>query len=686
MTDPALDLLRTALGPEASFREHQREALEAIVERKERLLLVQRTGWGKSVVYFLATKMLRAQGHGPALLISPLLSLMRDQQRFADRLGVRARRWDSSNTEEWEAVQKELEANECDLLLVSPERLANSSFREKVMPLLRPGIGLFVVDEAHCISDWGHDFRPDYRRIRSMLAGLPKGVPVLATTATANDRVIQDVEEQMGSGFGTLRGALARRSLRLQTVKLRDKAERLAWLAQELPKLEGTGIVYALTQRDCERVADWLSSKGIHARAYHAGLEDREELEDDLLNNRVKALVATVALGMGFDKPDLRFVVHYQRPGSPVAYYQQVGRAGRGVDRALGVLLAGAEDKEIQSHFIRTAFPEPEQMREILGEIADSEDGLTVGALAARVNLGQRRISQALKLLMVDGAIRRRSKLYVRTPTHWEPDSERWSAVRRQRVEEMKQMDAFLDTDRCLMEFIAQELDDPHAEPCGVCANCAGSLVETSPADDLVREASEFLRRTDLPIHPRKRWPSIPSREIKGNIPEEELCETGRALSVYNEAGLGALVRVGKYEDGNFSDELVEVSVELVRDRWRPEPFPQWVTCVPSLRHPRLVPEFAARLAAGLGLPFRPVLSKIEERKEQKEMENSAHQFVNVDDVLRVDEAAVLKQPVLLVDDIVDSKWTLTVAASLLGRADCPAVFPFALASAGGSR
>lgn len=330
----ALRLLKIALNnPTAEFRDGQWEAIETLIENRSRLLVVQRTGWGKSLVYFLATRLLRDRGNGLTLLISPLLALMRNQIAAAERIGVKAVTINSSNTEEWKAVQTELLAEQVDILLISPERLANEEFRETILLPISQKIGLFVVDEAHCISDWGHDFRPDYRRIVRILQALPSNIPALATTATANNRVINDIIAQLGSNLHITRGTLTRKSLQLQNIYLPRKAARMAWLANHLPNLPGSGIIYALTVRDADRVADWLKTQGIDTKAYHAELtnEERITLEDKLLNNKIKALVATTALGMGFDKPDLGLVIHYQRPGSVVHYYQQVGRAGRAV-------------------------------------------------------------------------------------------------------------------------------------------------------------------------------------------------------------------------------------------------------------------------------------------------------------------------------------------------------------------
>ena len=380
-----LDHLHEMLGPDASFRPGQLEAIEAVARDRGRVLLVQRTGWGKSAVYFIATKLLREQGAGPTLLVSPLLALMRNQIEMAARIGVRAETINSTNPDEFEPIVQRLADDQIDLLLVSPERFANERFRDEMLSVIARTVGLLVVDEAHCISDWGHDFRPDYRRIVRVLEALPADVPVLCTTATANDRVIADITDQLGSSLRTYRGTLDRESLALAVADVPSQAERMAWLAETIPGLDGSGIVYVLTIADGERVAAFLRRQGIEAEAYSGATDndDRIRLEQALLANELKVLVATSALGMGFDKPDLGFVIHYQSPGSPIAYYQQVGRAGRALDHAPAVLLCGVEDREIQDYFIETAFPPQEQAEAIVSlvgrrrraDVAERADG-----------------------------------------------------------------------------------------------------------------------------------------------------------------------------------------------------------------------------------------------------------------------------------------------------------------------
>ena len=682
----AVDLLRQILGVGAQFREGQWEAIDAIVSRRSRVLVVQRTGWGKSLVYFLSTKLLREQGAGPTILVSPLLSLMRNQIEAASRIGIRASTINSSNRAEWEAAEAALASDSCDILLISPERLANERFMSSVLPGMSGRAGLFVVDEVHCISDWGHDFRPDYRRILRIIDRLPGGMPVLGTTATANDRVVADVQQQLGEGLLVLRGPLARTSLRLQNIVLSSQAERLAWLAENISKFKGSGIVYCLTVADVERVANWLKSQGISAEAYHAGDDakvDRESLERSLLANELKTLVATVALGMGFDKPDLAFVIHFQRPGSVVAYYQQVGRAGRAVDRAYGILLSGSEDDDIQDYFIESAFPAPETMTSILNELA-STGGLSINELLARVNVSRSMAERALKLLEIDDAVETRfdkKTRYFRTNNDWQPDIDRINRIIALRRAELAQMQSYVAHRGCLMEFLAQALDDPGAKACGVCANCQGRGFQPPASSELISHAVEFLGRVDIVLEPKKRWPIDMSISATSVIPAEMRNATGRSLCFYGDAGYGRLVRQGKYERGKFDDQLVDASAEFIRTRWYPDPFPAWVTAIPSRRHPGLVYDFASRLAHELGIPFVAALVRTSEAPEQKLMANSSMQARNVAGTLST-TPQIPSGPVLLVDDIVDSGWTLTLAGWLLRTNGSGVVHPFTLARA----
>lgn len=678
--------MRQMLGPQAQFREGQWQAIDAIVRRRGRVLVVQRTGWGKSLVYFLSTKLLREQGAGPTILVSPLLSLMRNQIEAASRIGVRALTINSSNRAEWDVAEAALAKDSCDILLISPERLGNDRFMRSVLPGVSGRAGLFVVDEVHCISDWGHDFRPDYRRIIRVLQSLPAEIPVLGTTATANDRVVADVQQQLGPELVVLRGPLARASLRLQNIVLTSQAERLAWLAENIQKFKGSGIIYCLTVADVERVTNWLKLQGITAEAYHAGDDakiDRQALEQALLENELKALVATVALGMGFDKPNLAFVIHFQRPGSVVAYYQQVGRAGRAVDRAYGILLSGSEDDDIQRYFIESAFPPPETMTSILDALSAGK-GLSINDLLARVNVSRSMADRALKLLEIDGAVEikfDKKVRYFRTSNPWQPDIERTNRITALRRAELTQMQTYVAHRGCLMEFLARALDDPEATTCGVCANCQGRGFSADTTTELVKQAAEFLGRVDIVLEPRKRWPQDISLSETSVIPAELRNAPGRSLCYYGDAGWGRLVREGKYEHGRLDDQLVDAAARLIRERWQPEPFPEWITAIPSRRHPVLVYDFASRLAESLGIPFVAALVRTSEAAEQKLMANSSMQARNVAGTLNTIKE-VPAGAVLLIDDIIDSGWTLTLAGWLLRETGSGVVHPFTLARA----
>jgi ATP-dependent DNA helicase RecQ len=681
--DRAGELLRELAGPDASFREHQLEAVRDLVSDRARVLCVQRTGWGKSAVYFLATALLREAGAGPTLIVSPLLALMRNQIAAAERIGIRAHTVNSTNREAWSEVRELLEADAVDVLLISPERLNNPQFRTAMLPLFAERVGLLVVDEAHCISDWGHDFRPDYRRIADMLERLPDGVPVLCTTATANDRVVADVEEQLSvgraSGLRTYRGPLGRSSLRFEVVDLPGQADRLAWLATHLPELPGSGIVYTLTKRDADLVADWLNGHGVAAEAYSgdSATDRRIQVEDRLLRNDLKAVVATSALGMGYDKPDLGFVVHYQAPGSVIAYYQQVGRAGRGIERAEVVLLRGAEDRRIQDFFIEQAFPRREVVDRVLEHLdAVGGDGASTAELMGQVNLGKSRVEAMLKVLDVEGAVQREgSRWLARDGSPWTYDGERYeriTALRRREQAAMAQLGA---DGRCLMRALQEELDDPAPTDCGRCSVCAGPRYDGRLDEVLVRQAALHLRSRPLILEAKKMAPDAQGAMKK--IPEAVRVEEGRALARLGDGGWDPLVRQGR-RDGHFADELVDAAAEAVRSWGVPV---AWVTAVPSRRSGELVPDFGRRLAERLGLPYAPVLERTGDAPPQREMANSQQQVANV----RGQFAVTGERPegaCLLVDDIRFSGWTLAmVGGQLRGRGGGP-VYPLALATA----
>ena len=705
----ACELLRKLTGCEdAVFRDGQYEAIEALVVRHRRALVVQRTGWGKSAVYFIAALLQRRAGAGPALIVSPLLALMRNQVEAAGRAGVRAATINSSNVTDWEEIAEAIEQDLLDVLLVSPERLVNPRFRDTQLPQLLARAGLVVIDEAHCISDWGHDFRPDYRRIRSLIRELPDRVPVLATTATANQRVVTDVAEQLAVGgheVFTLRGALARDSLRLGVLELGSSARRLAWLVEHLGSLPGSGIVYCLTVANAEDTAAALAAAGHRVLPYtgRTDLPERVAAEQALLANEVKALVATSALGMGFDKPDLGFVVHLGAPSSPVTYYQQVGRAGRATEAADVLLLPGREDQEIWRYFATNAMPTRQRAASVLEALAASDVPLTVPALESRVELRRGALELLLKVLAVDGAVENRAGGWAATGAEWTYDEERYSRIAAARVAEQQAMLEYenLGHARCRMEFLTAALDDPHSRPCGHCDTCTRPWYPTGVTAEAQVAAQSALERVGVVLEPRTQWPPgldrftgvMGGEVVKGRIPLAERVEPGRVVARLTDLGHGNALRElfasdadGKPVDAEVPPQLAGACLQVLRE-WDWDERPAAVAWVPGLSRPRLVAALGEGLArAGrlrvlgpLGLaPGAALLPRANSTFRVRDLWTRFHVTPQQEAVL-----PGLPGPVLLVDDLVDSRWTMTVAGRLLKRAGARAVLPFALAATG---
>ncbi len=690
MRTSAQERLRALAGPDARLRDDQWTAIRTLVAERGRALVVQRTGWGKSAVYFVATALLRELGEGPTVIVSPLLALMRNQVAAAARAGVHAATINSANMHDWDAVHESVAEGNVDVLLVSPERLNNPDFRDTVLPKLTASAGMLVVDEAHCISDWGHDFRPDYRRLRTLLTELPTGVPVLATTATANDRVVRDVAQQLGLADESmvLRGPLDRESLHLGVLRLPTAQARLAWLAENLERLEGSGIIYTLTVAAAEELASFLSERGFTVSAYTGRTDtaERQQAEEDLLANRVKALVATSALGMGFDKPDLGFVVHVGAPQSPISYYQQIGRAGRGVRRADVVLLPGTEDRDIWSYFSSLAFPQETLVRQVLAALDDAGSTLSTPTLEPRVDLSRNRLEMVLKVLDVDGAVRRVRGGWESTGAPWEYDRERYERIADARAVEQRAMMDYQTTDGCRMEFLLRQLDDPHAAPCGRCDNCTGQRWTSEVSDESENAARERLRRPGVEITAKKQWPTgmaVLGVPLSGKIAKGQGAETGRALGRLTDIGWGNRLRdlFASPEDTEIPEDVFTACVKVL-SAWEWAKRPVGVVTMGSTRRSRLVSSFGERIASIGRLPLLGTVRTGPASIRANSAQRLAHLWgsISVPD----DVAARLSEvdgPVLLIDDRVDTGWTMTVAAALLRDAGAGAVLPFALAT-----
>lgn len=690
----ALACLQGALGDDsADFRDGQWEAIDHVVNSRGKLLVVQRTGWGKSAVYFVATRLLRDQGMGPTIVVSPLLALMRNQVDAARRLQLNPVTINSTNQERWDEFIRGILQDEYDVIFISPERLSNEFFAEEVLAPIAGRLGMLVIDEAHCISDWGHDFRPDYRRLVNVLRYVPPQTPVLGTTATANDRVVNDIRSQLGD-VEIQRGPLTRESLALENVELKDQASRMAWLVDFIGKQDGTGIVYVLTKRTAESVANWLKQNGITAEPYYSGVTlpthpesnmCRDYLEKKLLTNEVEVLVATVALGMGYDKPDLSYVVHFQTPGSIVGYYQQVGRAGRGISEATGVLMNGQEDAEIHEYFRRSAFPDKQTVNKLLNQLGRG-DGYSVRELEGYFNMSQTKLNGILKFLSVENPspVTKQKSKWKRTPVAYELDTQRIDRLTGQREIEWQEIKDYVATDGCLMAFLQQALDDPQPKACGKCVNCLGRPVVDVELDaGLIQSAQRFLRQAETVLTLPKQSPkgAFVEYEIPYNIPQHQRALEGRILSRWGDAGWGTLVKEGIYA-GGFDDALVEATAELYQKRWDKVVEPLWVTCVPSMRSGDLVPSFAMKLAKRLGLPFASVIRQVKDHQPQRDQVNRFYRCQNLDGVFEVD-SELPGGPVLLVDDLINSGWTLAVTSLLLRRKGSGDVLPLALSSVG---
>lgn len=694
----ALAKLRALVqNPDAQFHDGQFEAISALVAERRRALVVQRTGWGKSAVYFIASLLLREQGYGPTLIVSPLLALMRDQVAAAERAGVRAAAINSANVLEWREILEKLRRDEIDVLLVSPERLNNPSFREQQLPMLLNRLGLLVIDEAHCISDWGHDFRPDYRRIRDLIAKLPQNLPVLATTATANSRVVQDVAEQLAGGSQevfTLRGTLARDSLRLGVLRLPSPRMQLAWLLSHIEDFKGSGIIYTLTVSAAEDIARLLKDAGHEVAAYtgRTDLEERERLESALKNNEVKALIATSALGMGFDKPDLGFVIHVGAPSSPVAYYQQVGRAGRGSINADVLLLPGPDDSEIWEYFATSSMPDRVRATAVLDALSQVDGAMSVPALESAVNLRRSPLELLLRVLAVDGAVERVAGGWMRTDMPWSYDEQRYKRVAASRVHEQRLMIDYENSRGCRMEFLTKALDDPKSQPCGRCDNCAGRWYDDHIPDTSKDDAQAALVRAGVPIEPRKMYPSGLDRlghTLKGKIPADEQVSIGRALARLTDLGWGSRLRqlFADPEDKPIDQAMFDACVKVLAE-WNWDERPVGVVAMPSQKRGQLITSLAQGLATVGRLKY---LGQLEYRgmpPKDGPGGNSAFRVAAVADVFDVPAQleAMLSNapgPIMLVDDLTDSRWSLAMAGRALRIAGAPGVLPFTLGIAG---
>jgi ATP-dependent DNA helicase RecQ len=677
--DEHLERVLAALaGPEARARDDQRLAVRSLVVDRARVLVVQATGWGKSAVYWAATSALRAGGGGFTLVVSPLLALMRDQVSAAERAGLKAATINSTNIDDWDDVLERIDRNALDVLLVSPERLGNARFAAR-LPGMLAKTGMVVIDEAHCISDWGFDFRPDYLRLARHLLTLASDTPVLATTATANARVTADVAGQLGDHTVTLRGGLARTSLQLSVVPGLGSLERWAWVADALSRIDGSGIVYTLTVAESDRLAGFLSSVGHNVAAYSGRLEssDRIVIEEQLRENQLKAVVATSALGMGYDKPDLAFCFHVGSPASPVAYYQQVGRAGRALDNAQAVLLPSDGDEPIWEYFATATIPDPDNVARVLGVLEGDDNGVSLATIEQVTGIRRGRLEGLLKLLAADEVVMKNGSAWAATGKLYEHDYEKWSALKAMRRAEANLMRSYASGKGCLMQFLQVALDDPDPSPCGRCSVCTGVLPPpgAEPSPDLTARAKVFARGESVVIEPRKLWPTgVPGR--KGRI---TACEPGRALAFADDPGWTDEIAKLALGDTTISAELADGLVDVLR-RWRSHwaSRPIAIVAMPSRSRSTLIGSAVEHLGTVGKLPVVDLLATTGPRPPT-DTASAARVTALVKGLALAPGVEVPNGPLFLVDDTYRSGWTMTVAAALLREAGATAVLPLVL-------
>jgi len=625
-----------------NFYDHQWKTIVKILNG-DRVFLIEKTGFGKSLCYqYTAT-----QFDGTTIIFCPLISLMRDQVNYLKSINIPSECITYENGEGVnDKIMSEALNGKLKILYISPERQENIEWLEIVKDI---NISMIVVDEAHCISMWGHTFRPSYRRIVNLVNQLPKNFPVLATTATATKRTTEDAMEQIGRDIQLIRGDLLRKNFYLNTLKVKNEEEKMGWLIDFLSKQDGTGIIYTGTRVKTEWFSAWLEFNGISSINYHAGLDAdaRKEIEKGLMENRWKVVVSTNALGMGIDKPDIRFVIHTQVPQSPVHYYQEIGRGGRdGLPTKLFLLYNEDEDMDLPKSFIRNNRPSVEKYYRVIDVL--KKEALGLHNILKATNLKQTSLRVILSDLIDQGianqALYGRLKRYEIKFDAKELDTEGFEELRYFEEQELKAIIGYINSSLCKMNYLCQYLGD-NQSICGKCDVCRENINSYQIPNHLINKIEEFKNTY---------FPDLKVESKKSNI------VNGVASSYYGISNVGKTLNKCKYKDGgDFPSHLLKRTLRAFRHKFKNQNF-DLILYVPPTKSGDLVKNFSEKVSKVLDIPISHKLSKTRESKEQKALENYPLKRENVKGIFYYPNPEEIKgKSILLIDDIFDSGQTV---------------------------
>ena len=647
-----------------TFYDEQWATIERLL-KGERILLIEKTGFGKSLCYQFPAIIFGAV----TVIFSPLLALMRDQVNKLNSFGIAAQCINSEQSAEQntDILQQAIDGK-LKILYIAPERQENDIWLEKVREIK---LSMVVVDEAHCISVWGHDFRPAFRRIISLVKLLPRDLPVLATTATATQRVEHDIMGQMGAGLHIIRGNLLRGNFLLYVIKVNSDEEKMAWLAEYSDKLEGTGILYTGTRSDAETWSRWLEFMGISSVSYHAGLDpaSRIEVEQGLMSNRWKIIVSTNALGMGIDKPDIRFVIHTQIPQSPLHYYQEIGRAGRDSKPAKIILLYGPDDTALPLSFIESAKPAISKYERVTESIKNELLSEKEIVKKVDIKLNQFRVIKAdlLEQLIIREVKNGRIKKYEYIFGAPSLNTQRFEELRTAKKADLKHMINYVDTPTSRMKYLCDFLGDVTDRDFTNCDNTGLEKLTILLTSEWKHKINEF----------RENY--FPELLVESRLSKNLV--NGVAASYYGVSTVGQAIHRCKYDGGgDFPEYLLQLTIMAFRKRFGGEHF-DLLVYVPPTKSGSLVRNFAMKLSAALKIPVSHGLIKTRQTAEQKMFENSYSKKDNVSAAFSYENPAeVPGKHILLFDDIFDSGATLKEIGKLFSKLDAAIIAPLVIA------